>query len=90
LPTGSGNILVVAFSPNYANDQTCFAGTRDSGLFKSGDINAPNWTVAGSLPNCSNSRITSLVISPNYQNDHTVFAGLFAAGVYKSTDRKTV
>jgi hypothetical protein len=68
LPSGAKSILVVVFPPNYPNDPTVFAGTRDAGLYKATDINTPTWTLAGSGSsiNTKKSRIISLVFSPNF------------------------
>ena len=91
LPVGSRNIQVVAFSPDYADNHTFFAGTYSTGLYKatwSTDINAANWTPVGTIP--SDSRVTRLVFSPNYAADRVAFAGVPVAsvgrGIYKSTD----
>jgi photosystem II stability/assembly factor-like uncharacterized protein len=90
----AGNTKVVAFSPNYAIDQTIFAGTNANGLYKAtwdGNIShLPNWNQVGTIPT-SSTQVTRLVFSPNFAADHTVFAGVPTApgtgrGIYKSTD----
>jgi len=82
-------IVVVAISPNFANDQTILVATGGLTLklgaivlFKSVD-GGVNWTVAAGLPN--NSPIYSVTFSPNYANDSTVYvAG--SGGFFMSTD----
>lgn len=71
--------LSLAFSPNYAVDQTVFVGT--SGIFKTND-GGSTWTAVSfsGYPT-----VNALVISPGYSNDFTVFAGT-NSGVYKSAD----
>jgi photosystem II stability/assembly factor-like uncharacterized protein len=96
LPGLAKSILVVAFPPNYPSNPTVFAGTRDAGLYKTTDINTPNWTLAGSGSsiNTKKSRITSLAFSPNFAADQVVFAGAYTdqgtdpikGGIYKSID----
>jgi len=88
LPGAARGILVVRFSPNYLQDHTFFVGTRDDGLYKAADVNAPNWTASGM--NATNSRINSLVFSPGYASDQVLFAGAYTGtaggGIYKSSN----
>jgi LPXTG-motif cell wall-anchored protein len=78
-----GFIEALAISPNYANDQTVFAGNLDGKVYKSTDGGA-TWT--GVDLGISYQYVYSIAISPNYATDHTVFAGGNQGGVYKSTD----
>lgn len=87
----AGNTKVVAFSPDYANDHTIFAGTSSNGLYKAtwdGNIShLPNWARVPNIP--TDAQVTRLAFSPNYAADHTVFAGVpigTGRGIYKSTD----
>lgn len=76
------NSLVV--SPNYATDNTLFAGMESGGVYKSTG-GAVSWSAANTgLP--ANVNILSLAISPNFASDRTVFAGTGSNGVYGSTD----
>ena len=78
-----GNTSVLAISPNYAVDQTIFAGTYN-GVYKSTDGGATWSSVSTGL---TDPRIKTLAISPNYAIDQTIFAGIsFFGGVFKSTD----
>ncbi len=68
-------VRTLAISPNYANDQTIFAGTRWGGVFESID-GGGNWWVVG----LSDKTVNALAISP----DRTIFAGTEYGGVFKS------
>jgi hypothetical protein len=73
----------IGMSPNYPVDQTVFAGSSISGLFKStdGGVTFSPITVVqgdnGTLP---------VVCSPAYATDQTVFTGTSHSGIFKSTD----
>jgi hypothetical protein len=73
----------LSVSPNYTNDQTLFAGSSLSGLFKSTDGGATYSTITvvagddGVLP---------VAVSPGYATDQTVFTGTSFSGIYKSTN----
>jgi len=76
------NILCLAISPNFAEDETLYAGT-DSGIFRSTnggrawrEVNLP----IGFEP------VLSLALSPNYGQDNTLFAGTESQGLFCSTD----
>jgi len=83
--TGLQNIAVdsIAVSPNYASDQTVFAGSSINGLYKSTDGGAHFSAIKvvsgdnGVLP---------VVFSPAYATDQTVFTGTSHSGIYKSTN----
>lgn len=82
-------MVVVAVSPNFAQDHTVLAATGGLTLklgaillLKSADSGV-NWTVAAGLPN--NSPIYSVVFSPAYALDQTVFVG-GAGGLFVSND----
>jgi photosystem II stability/assembly factor-like uncharacterized protein len=71
----------LAFSPDFANDHTVFAGT-DYAIFKSTD-SGDSWNL---IFNFNRKTYTeALVVSPNYSVDQTVFVGL-RSSLYKSTD----
>ncbi len=78
----------VAFSPNFAQDQTAFAaagmvgqhGFVEGGLYRSTD-GGRNWTAVSPTPTA----FTALAIAPNYASSQTVWAsGL--DGLYRSTN----
>lgn len=75
-------VTTIVHSPNYATDNTIFAGTTD-GLYGSTD-RGQNWTRTG-LEYISGTIVSSIAVSPNYANDHTLFAVCFGQ-VYKSSD----
>jgi hypothetical protein len=88
---GTKFIEVVAFSPNYIDDHTLFAGTFSNGLYKanwdSDTANLPNWTPVSTIP--TDGKVTRLVFSPNFAADHIAFAGVpigTGRGIYKSTN----
>ncbi|GAM11402.1 BNR/Asp-box repeat protein [Geobacter sp. OR-1] len=76
-------INTLAISPNYADDQTIYAGTNNGGVFRSTDGGA-SWNIVNGGVS-SNDTVTSLAISPNYTIDRTVFAGTMFGGIYKLT-----
>ncbi len=78
-----GNIRAMAISPNYATDQTIFAGTWGNGVFKSVNGGA-SWTAVNT--GVSSIYVVSLAISPNYAADQTIFAGTWGSGVVKSVN----
>ena len=86
LPTTVPAHLVVdalAISPNFAADQTIFAGIgAGQGVYRSTDGGA-NWNF---LEDTTSLYIQSLAISPYYPCDRTIFAGEDGGGVYVSRD----
>jgi hypothetical protein len=72
----------IEVSPNYAKDQTVYAGTVQSGLLRSTNGGA-SFTKLTSFPDRF---VTAVGISPNYANDGTLFAAGYD-GVYQSTNR---
>ena len=79
---GGSNVMALALSPDYANDYTLFAGTRD-GVFKSTD-GGDSWSAVNT--GLTNLIVLSLALSPGYATDHSLFAGIYGGGVCKSTD----
>jgi photosystem II stability/assembly factor-like uncharacterized protein len=88
------NVRALAFSPDYANDRTVFAGTlcKDfptcvdsyvTGVFKSTN-GGDTW--ARALNGLPKRGIYTIAVSPGYASDRTLFAGMWEGGVYKSTD----
>lgn len=72
----------LTLSPDYAVDQTVFAGTKDAGLFISRDGGYGFSQVDGML----DKNILTLSASPGYSTDKTAFAGTYA-NLLKSTDQ---
>ena len=79
----STNIYALAVSPNYATDQTVYAGSFGAGVYKSTNGGA-SWTAVNT--GITNTNILALAVSPNYATDGTVYAGSNGAGVFKSTN----
>ncbi|MGH8010415.1 MAG: WD40/YVTN/BNR-like repeat-containing protein, partial [Candidatus Binatia bacterium] len=80
----------VAFSPNYADDQTMFAASLyNEGLHKSTDEGLTWQTLSNTIPtDCCLSRV---LLSPQYAIDQTLFViratgPVEPRGLYKSTD----
>jgi photosystem II stability/assembly factor-like uncharacterized protein len=78
-----GNILCLAVSPAYTEDQTLFAGVQ-SGLFRSSN-GGRSWREVD-LP-IGYTAVLSLAISPNFARDGTLYAGTEDHGLLRSTDR---
>ncbi|MBP1468741.1 hypothetical protein EYB53_023705 [Candidatus Chloroploca sp. M-50] len=80
-----GRVDAVAFSPNYANDQTLFAATG-GGLYRSQD-GAQSWDLAGlaNVPVFAGLGINDVAVSPSYANDRTLLVGTWQ-GVFRSLD----
>jgi len=90
LPTYLNGIGIhsVAFSPDYTNDQTMFAGSLYTGLYKSLDGGIA-WDPLDTGP--TDCCLTRVALSPYYAIDQTLFiarpTGVTALrGLYKSTD----
>jgi len=88
--TGLANLYVeaLAISPNYATDQTIFAGTSTfspDGVFNSTD-GGSSWTQVNTGLTYY-LRLQALAILPNYATDQTIFAGTWGAA---SSSRRTV
>jgi photosystem II stability/assembly factor-like uncharacterized protein len=77
------NIICLAISPAYAEDETLFAGT-DSGIFYSTNGGRAWREAAFSLDLAP---VLSLALSPNYASDGILFAGTESHGLYRSDDR---
>jgi photosystem II stability/assembly factor-like uncharacterized protein len=75
-------ISALVISPNFANDETLFAGTMEDGVFVSQN-SGEQWTSwnFGLL----DLNVLALVISPNYAIDETLFAGT-ETGLFRSTN----
>ena len=79
----------IEISPDYAIDQTLFAGGNNYGVFKStnGGI---NWQSANQglpvSPGYDGPSITSLAISPDFVSSRTIFASVQWKGTYRSID----
>lgn len=78
-----GAVDALAISPNFAIDQTLFAGTNGGGVWKTTDGGA-NWYFIS--PGWLSQVVYSMAVSPNYAVDHTVLAGTNWTGLYLSTN----
>ncbi len=76
------NVGDLAVSPAFGTDETLFAGTYGSGVFRSTDRGASWLAVNNGLTNTS---VGALALSPGFATDHTIFAGT-GRGVFRSTD----
>jgi len=87
---GSRNIRALAVSPNFADDQTVYAGTEGTkvavgGVLRSTD-GADNWfPINYGLP--GDPIISVVAVSPDFASDLAVYLGTLGNGVYKSTNR---
>jgi photosystem II stability/assembly factor-like uncharacterized protein len=77
------NVFALDISPDFANDETLFAGT-ESGIFRS--TNGGRAWRELDLP-LGFEPVLSLAISPGYANDNTLFAGTESKGLFCSVDR---
>ena len=77
------NIMCLAVSPAYADDQTLFAGVQ-SGLFRSSN-GGRSWREV-ELP-AGYSAVLALALSPGFADDGTLYAGTEDHGLLRSTDR---
>jgi hypothetical protein len=98
IPTNldQASVVWIAFSPNYANDQTAFAGAGPSYGYSGNEYNPEyagayvttdggvSWT--RTLNISGDALISHIAVSPNFANDQTVFASSGHNGVYESTD----
>jgi len=75
-------IYALATSPNYASDQTLFAGMWEGGVYKSTNGGA-SW--AGASSGLGNLRVWAVALSPAFGTDQTLFAGT-DGGLYRSTN----
>lgn len=76
----------VAFSPNFASDNTAFAACDAGKLYRSTD-GGVSWHLRNSgLPTASNDAVREIAISPNFANDGTIFVGTNRNGVWKTTN----
>jgi photosystem II stability/assembly factor-like uncharacterized protein len=76
-------VYAIALSPNFANDQTAYAGTSGQGTFKSVD-GGNTWTQTFTLP--TDQQVLALAISPSYASDQTAFVATSHSGVYKTVN----
>jgi photosystem II stability/assembly factor-like uncharacterized protein len=76
-----------AISPDFARDQTLFAGLmgygRNGGLYRSTD-GGRTWATA--MRGLTDTEICTLAISPTFGRDHTLFGASFLRGLFRSTD----
>jgi photosystem II stability/assembly factor-like uncharacterized protein len=86
------NVNAIAFSPDFGNDRTVFAGISPfrggpGGVYKSTDAGA-TWHATNEGMDCDSTSpdVRALAISAHYTSDHTVYAGADGCGVFRSTD----
>jgi photosystem II stability/assembly factor-like uncharacterized protein len=77
------NIISMAISPDFVNDETLYAGT-ESGIFRS--TNGGRAWREVDLP-IGFEPVLSLTLSPNYAEDGILFAGTESQGFFHSADR---
>jgi photosystem II stability/assembly factor-like uncharacterized protein len=82
LPTPPPTVSALATSPNYAEDQTLFAGTVEDGIFISRDSGRSFSTWNFGLLDLN---VMSLAISPDFARDETIYAGT-ETGIFRSTN----
>ena len=73
----------IVFSPAYSQDQTIYAATLTSGLFRSTNTGT-SWSEIGTTQ--LGAGVQSVALSANFANDNTLFATT-ATTIYKSVDR---
>ncbi|MDH4137696.1 MAG: hypothetical protein OEW09_13430, partial [Anaerolineae bacterium] len=80
-------VVSLALSPNYADDQTLFAGVSSGltggGVYKSTD-GGHSWRLA--CLGLSDLLVQGVAVSPDYADDATVFARSYRQGLFRSTD----
>ena len=76
------NVLCLVASPDYADDETLFAGT-ESGVFKSTN-GGRAWREAGVPPDWG--PVLSLAISPSFAADGLIYGGTETRGLIRSQD----
>ncbi len=81
-PPPPPTITALAISPNYAQDETVFAGTMEDGVFISQN-GGERW-VAWNF-GLLDLNVMCLAISPDFASDETVFAGT-ESGLFRSTN----
>lgn len=77
-----GDVRDLAFSPEFARDQTVFCATFDVGLWRSTNGGLAWSRLDQGLPTAS---ISEVAVSPRFEVDRTVLAAT-AAGLFRSTD----
>jgi photosystem II stability/assembly factor-like uncharacterized protein len=77
------NILSMAISRDFADDETIFVGT-ESGIFRSTN-GGRAWREVNFPPEFA--PVLSLALSPDYAHDGTLFAGTESNGLFRSDDR---
>lgn len=76
--------VVLAASPQYAQDRTVFAGSA-AGLFRSID-GGRSWQESPVISALENTSVVGLAVSPEYATDQTVIVSVKGRGLYHSTD----
>lgn len=81
-PPPAPTVSALAMSPNYAADETAFAGTMEDGVFLT--TNGGERWIAWNF-GLLDLNVMSLGISPNFAADETLFAGT-ETGIFRSTN----
>jgi photosystem II stability/assembly factor-like uncharacterized protein len=76
------NVMTLAVSPDFASDETVFAGT-ESGVFRSTN-GGRAWRETDFPMECG--PVLSLAVSPGFANNGTVWAGTEEHGLFRSQD----
>ncbi len=79
------DVLTLAISPDFAADETVFAGT-ESGVFRSTN-GGRAWRETDFPMECA--PVLSMAVSPDYAHDGTVWAGTEEQGLFRSQDDGT-
>ena len=82
LPSPPPYVVALAVSPDYAHDDTVFAGTMEDGVFCSRDRGYHWYTWNFGL---LDPKVLALAVSPDFGADETVFAAV-ESGIFRSTN----
>ena len=84
VPGISYPVFALAISPDYASDDTLFAGLVYGGVMVSPSGGDFWYGISSGLP--AELYVKALAISPNYASDGTLYAGSDRDGVFRSTN----
>jgi photosystem II stability/assembly factor-like uncharacterized protein len=84
--TGVTGIDSFAISPGFATDQTAFAASAQTQLYKSTN-GGMNWAPITLPP--ADQKIATVAVTPSFSTDHTVFVAMLVGGIFKSMDAGT-
>jgi len=77
-------LVDLALSPNFANDNMLFVVTNKNKIFKS--TNRGTTLKALASPASLTSLLSVIAVSPNFANDHTLLLGSGANGIFRSAN----